>query len=69
MTVDSAMSVTESTNTNTIKLDTKTDSKISHVSVYGSRAEIVRIFKFDAAAGHNVVDIEELPEIVPNSLR
>lgn len=54
---------------NIIELNAKTSSKISHISLYGARAEVVRVFKFDAAAGQNTVNITELPTIIRNSLR
>jgi len=54
---------------NTIELNAQTNSKISHINLYGSRAEVVRIFKFEAPAGQNNVNITELPSIIHNSLR
>lgn len=58
-----------SQNVNTIELNAQTTSKISHISLYGSRAEVVRVFKFEAPAGQNTVNITELPNIIQNSLR
>jgi len=54
---------------NTIELNAQTSSKISHINLYGSRAEVVRVFKFEAPAGQNNVNITELPSIIHNSLR
>jgi len=54
---------------NAIELNAQTSSKISHINLYGSRAEVVRVFKFEAPAGQNTVDITELPNILQNSLR
>jgi len=54
---------------NTIELNARTSSKISHISLYGSRAEVVRVFKFEAPAGQYTVNITELPSIIQNSLR
>lgn len=54
---------------NTIELNAKTSSTISHISLYGSRAEVVRVFKFEAPAGQNTVNVTELPAIIQNSLR
>jgi hypothetical protein len=54
---------------NTIELNAQTSSKISHISLYGSRAEVVRVFNFEAPAGQNTLNITELPNIIQNSLR
>ena len=69
MAVYSPINATHSTNTNIIELNAETDSKISHVRLYSSQAEIVRVFKFDAAAGHNGVNIKGLSGLIPDSLR
>ena len=54
---------------NTIELNAQTSSKISHINLYGTRAEVVRVFKFKAPAGQNNVNITELPNVIHNSLR
>jgi len=63
------ISAFQCTNTGMIGLIAGTDSEISHVRVYSCQAEIVRVFKFDAAAGHNEVNIYGLSDLIFNSLR
>ncbi len=40
------------------------DSKITNVSLYSSRAEITRAFKFDVRVGLNQVHIAGLPNVL-----
>ena len=55
---------------NVIELDSVADSTISGVSVYSSRAEITRVFKFNIATGQNQLHISGLPRVLdPDSLR
>jgi len=55
---------------NTIELVSVRDSKIASVSVYSSRAEITRLFKFDVKAGLNHVSVSGLPSVLDkDSLR
>lgn len=52
-----------------INLTAAEHSKIAHVSLYASRAEVTRIFTFEAPAGQNDVLILGIPAIEANSLR
>ncbi|KAJ7660443.1 hypothetical protein B0H17DRAFT_954241 [Mycena rosella] len=47
-----------------IELQSVTDSKITGVSLYSSRAEITRLYKFGVKVGHNQVNISGLPNIL-----
>jgi len=49
-----------------ITLDTATDSKISNINLYSSRAEISRIYKFSVAQGANQLVISNLPDVLQN---
>ena len=69
VTVYSAINVNQTINANIIELNARTNSNILFVTVYGSRVEIVRVFKFDATPGYNVVSIEDLLDIISNSLQ
>jgi len=48
---------------NVIELDSVTDSTITGVSVYSSRAEITRLFKFNITTGQNQLNISGLPKV------
>lgn len=55
---------------NVIELDSVSDSTITGVSVYSSRAEVTRLFKFDIKTGQNQVNISGLPIVLErDSLR
>ncbi|KAF8799602.1 hypothetical protein BYT27DRAFT_7149586 [Phlegmacium glaucopus] len=55
---------------NVIELDSVTDSTITSVSVYSSRAEITRLFKFNITTGQNQLNVSGLPKVLdPDSLR
>lgn len=55
---------------NVIELDSVTNSTITGVSVYSSRAEIKRLFKFNIATGQNQLNISGLPKVLDqDSLR
>ncbi|KAJ7660775.1 hypothetical protein DFH06DRAFT_1296860 [Mycena polygramma] len=47
-----------------IELQSVADSKIINVSLYSSRAEITRLFKFSVKIGQNQVNISGLPNIL-----
>ncbi|KAJ7239018.1 hypothetical protein B0H12DRAFT_1136594 [Mycena haematopus] len=47
-----------------IELKSVTDSKIIAVSLYSTRAEITRLFKFEVKAGQNQVTIAGLPNVL-----
>jgi len=49
-----------------IQLDTATDSKISNINLYSSRAEISRIYEFAIAQGVNRLIICNLPDVLEN---
>jgi len=49
-----------------VTLDTATDSKISNINLYSSRAEISRIYKFSVAQGANQLVISNLPDVLQN---
>jgi len=49
-----------------VTLDTATDSKISNINLYSSRAEISRIYKFSVAQGANQLVISYLPDVLQN---
>jgi len=49
-----------------VQLDTVTDSKISNINLYSSRAEISRIYKFAVAQGVNQLIIRNLPDVLEN---
>lgn len=64
------MTVTDDSGpTHIIELAANEHSKITHVNLYSLRAEIVRVFTFDAPAGQNSVVISGLPNFIPNTLR
>lgn len=44
-----------------IELVSVKDSKVTNVSLYSSRAEVTRVFKFDVKVGINFVKISGLP--------
>ncbi|KAJ7119770.1 hypothetical protein C8R44DRAFT_706692 [Mycena epipterygia] len=50
--------------TGSIELQSITDSKITGVSLYSSRAEITRLYKFAVKTGQNQVNISGLPNIL-----
>ncbi|KAJ7119742.1 hypothetical protein C8R44DRAFT_624324 [Mycena epipterygia] len=50
--------------TSSIELQSVTDSKITGVSLYSSRAEITRLYKFAVKTGQNQVNISGLPNIL-----
>lgn len=53
-----------------IELQSVTDSKITSVSLYSTRAEITRLFKFAVKTGQNQVNIVGLPNVLESeSLR
>ena len=55
---------------NVIELDSVSDSTITGVSVYSSRAEVTRLFKFNIKTGQNQVNISGLPIVLErDSLR
>lgn len=55
---------------NAISLDSLTDSKLLHVSLYTGRAELQRQFKFTVQPGQNQLCITGLPKVIePESLR
>lgn len=49
---------------NTIDLVSVNDSRITRVSLYSSRAEITRVFRFEIKAGFNQVNISGLPNVL-----
>jgi len=49
-----------------VRLDTVTDSKISKINLYSSRAEISRVYKFAVAQGVNQLIICSLPDVLEN---
>ncbi|KAJ3575514.1 hypothetical protein NP233_g1060 [Leucocoprinus birnbaumii] len=53
-----------------IDLVSEYDGKINHVSLYSSRAEITRLFRFEVQVGLNQVNISGIPNALdPNSLK
>jgi hypothetical protein len=53
-----------------IELQSVADSKITSVSVYPTRAEVTRVYKFAVQTGQNQVYISGLPNVLePESLR
>ncbi|KAF7365674.1 hypothetical protein MVEN_00441100 [Mycena venus] len=50
--------------TGSIELQSVTDSKIIGVSLYSSRAEITRLYKFSVKTGQNQVNISGLPNVL-----
>ncbi|KAJ7119768.1 hypothetical protein C8R44DRAFT_737530 [Mycena epipterygia] len=50
--------------TGSIELQSVTDSKITGASLYSSRAEITRLYKFAVKTGQNQVNISGLPNIL-----
>ncbi|KAJ6474414.1 hypothetical protein C8R47DRAFT_1221132 [Mycena vitilis] len=50
--------------TSSIELQSVADSKIINVSLYSSRAEITRLFKFSVKIGQNQVNISGLPNVL-----
>ncbi|KAJ6455473.1 hypothetical protein C8R45DRAFT_1036433 [Mycena sanguinolenta] len=56
--------------TSSIELTSVADSKIISVSLYSSRAEITRLYRFTVKTGQNQVNISGLPNVLePQSLR
>ncbi|KAF7357365.1 hypothetical protein MSAN_01332500 [Mycena sanguinolenta] len=56
--------------TGSIELTSVSDSKIISVSLYSSRAEITRLYRFTVKTGQNQVNISGLPNVLePQSLR
>jgi len=52
------------TEANVITLSASEDSKITAVSLYSGRAEVIRSFNFKIKAGQNKVTILELPRLL-----
>jgi hypothetical protein len=53
-----------------IELQSATDSKITAVSLYSTRAEITRLYKFAVKTGQNQVVVSGLPNVLESeSLR
>jgi hypothetical protein len=50
--------------TSSIELQSIADSKITGVSVYPSRAEVTRLYKFAVRTGQNKVNISGLPNVL-----
>lgn len=50
--------------TGSIELQSVADSKIIGVSLYSSRAEITRLYKFSVKTGQNQVNISGLPNVL-----
>ena len=50
--------------TNVVDLVSVDDSKIINVSLYTGRAEITRLYKFPVKTGHNLVNIDGLPNLM-----
>jgi hypothetical protein len=49
---------------NVIELNSVNDGTITGVSVYSSRAEIKRLFKFNIKTGQNQLNISGLPNVL-----
>ncbi|KAJ7262959.1 hypothetical protein C8J57DRAFT_1183686 [Mycena rebaudengoi] len=50
--------------TSSVELQSAVDSKIIGVSLYSSRAEITRLYKFEVKTGQNQVNISGLPNVL-----
>lgn len=49
-----------------VELDTTKDSRITNVSLYSSKAEVSRLYKFTPVAGANKLVISGLPNALEN---
>ena len=64
MTTSNASDLPPSFEPNAVHLVSLKDSKITTVSLYSSRAEITRVFKFHVKAGLNQLNVSGLPNVL-----